>query len=77
MPHICVSELVIIDSGNGLAPVRRQAITITNAALLSVGLMETNFSEIGIGILFEFIQENAFGNVVCPNGGHFVDGKMS
>ena len=32
-PHICVSELVNIGSGNGLSPVRRQAITWTNAAL--------------------------------------------
>ena len=24
-----------------------------------------------------FIQENAFENVVCQNGGHFVQGKMS
>ena len=43
---------VSISSGNGLSPVRRQAITWTNhAGLLSVGLMGTNFSEIRIGIL--------------------------
>ena len=24
-----------------------------------------------------FIQENAFENVVCQNGGHFVQGEMS
>ena len=42
---------VIIGSGNGLSPVRRQAITWTNDALLSFGLMGTDFSEIGIGIL--------------------------
>ena len=24
-----------------------------------------------------FIQENAFENIVCQNGGHFVQGEMS
>ena len=37
---------VSIGSGNGLSPVRRQAITWTNAKLLSIGLLGTNFSEI-------------------------------
>ena len=40
-----------IVSGNGLSPARRQAITWTNAGLLSMGLMETSVSEIWIGIL--------------------------
>ena len=26
---------------------------------------------------YPFIQENAFENVVCQNGGHFVQGEMS
>ena len=40
---------------NGLSPVRRQAITWTNATILSIGLLGTNFSEIRIGILsFQF-----------------------
>ena len=38
-------------SGNGLSPVRRQAITWINAGLLSIGLLGTDFSEIWIGIL--------------------------
>ena len=37
--------------GNSLLPVWHQAITWTNAALLSIGLLGTNFSEIWIGIL--------------------------
>ena len=36
----------IIGSGNGLSPVRRQAISWTNAALSSIELLETSFSEI-------------------------------
>ena len=38
------------DSGNGLSPVRRQAITWTNADVLSIGPSGTNFSEISIKI---------------------------
>ena len=64
-------------SGNGLSPVRRQAITWTNADLLLIGLLGTNFSEISIGILSFSFKKNAFENVVCQNGGHFVQGEMS
>ena len=49
--HICVSKLIIIGSGNGLSPDRRQAIIWTNAGLLLIGPFETNFSEILIEIL--------------------------
>ena len=37
---------VIISSGNGLSPVRRQAIAWANGDLLSIGPLGTNFSEI-------------------------------
>ena len=40
----------IIGSSNGLSPDRRQAITWTNADLLIIGPLGTNFSEIGIKI---------------------------
>ena len=64
----------IIGSGNGLSPVRRQAIIWNNAGLLSIGPMGTNFSKIRIANLSFFIQENAFENVVCQIGGYFVQG---
>ena len=48
--HICVSKLTIIGSDNGLAPVRRQAITWTKAGILLIGPLETSFSEILIEI---------------------------
>ena len=48
--HICVSKLTIIGSDNGLSPDRRQAIIWTNAGLLLIGPLGTNFSEILIGI---------------------------
>ena len=51
MTHICVSELTIIGSDNGLSPDRRQAIIWTNAGILLIRPWETNFSEISIEIL--------------------------
>ena len=48
--HICVSNLTIISSDNGLSPGRRLAIIYTNAGILSVGPLGTNFNEISIGI---------------------------
>ena len=49
--HICVSNLTIIGPDNGLSPGRRQAIIWTNAGILSIGTLGTNFSEILIEIL--------------------------
>ena len=56
--HICVGKLTIIGSANGLSPGRRQAIIWTNAGILLIGPLGTNFSEI----------------LICrlENGGHFV-----
>ena len=49
--HICVSKQIIIGSDNGLSPGRRQAIIWTNAGILLIGPLGTNFSEILIEIL--------------------------
>ena len=48
--HICVGELTIIGSDNGLSPGRRQAIIWTNAGILLIGPLGTKFNE----ILIEF-----------------------
>ena len=48
--HTCVSKLTIIGSYNGLSPGRRQAIIWTNAGILLIKSLGTNFSEISIGI---------------------------
>ena len=48
--HICVSNLPTIGSDNGLSPGRRQAIIWTNAGILLIGPLWTNFSEILIEI---------------------------
>ena len=50
MTHIYVSNLTIIGSDNGLSPGRRQAIIWTNAGILSIGPLGTNFNEISNGI---------------------------
>ena len=48
--HICVGNLTIIGSDNGLSPGRRQAITWTNVHILLIGPIGTNFSEVLIEI---------------------------
>ena len=53
--HICIGNLPIIGSDNGLSPGRRQAIILTNSGILLIGPSGTNFS----GILIE-IQTFSF-----------------
>ena len=48
--YICVNNLTIIGSDNGLSPDRHQAIIWTIAGILLAGPLGTNFSEILIGI---------------------------
>ena len=48
--HICVGKLTIIGSDNGLSPERRRAIIWTNAGILLIGPLGTNFSEMLIEI---------------------------
>ena len=48
--HICVGKLTIIGSDNGLSPGRRQAIVWTNAAILLIRHLGTNFNEILLAI---------------------------
>ena len=45
MTHICVRKLANFGSDNGLSPGRRQAIFSTNAGILLIGLLGTNFNE--------------------------------
>ena len=48
--HICVNKPTIIGSDNGLSPGWCQAIIWTNAGILLIGPLGTNFSEILIEI---------------------------
>ena len=50
MTHICISKLTIISSDNGLSPGRRQATIWTNAGILLIGPLVTNFNETSIKI---------------------------
>ena len=55
--HICVGKLTIIGSDNDLSPGRRQAIIWTNAGILLIEPLGTNFSESLIGIqIFSFTK---------------------
>ena len=55
--HICVGEMTIIISDNGLSPGRCQAIIWTNAGILFIGHYGPHFSEILIEILtFSFTK---------------------
>ena len=54
-----------IGSGNGLSPDWHQAITWTNAALLSIIPLRTNYSEIWINIQNFSFMINALENAVC------------
>ena len=51
MTHICVDNLTIIGTYNGLSPYRRQPIIWTNDGILLIGPLGTNFSEISIAIV--------------------------
>ena len=65
MMHICIHNLTIIGSDNGLSPGLHQAIIWTIAGILLIGPLETNFSEILIQIhIFSFKIES----VVCKMG---------
>ena len=73
--HICVSELAIIGSDNGLSPHRRQAIIWTNdewqaiiwthAEILWIGLLKNKFLWNFDQNFYNFILENALENVIC------------
>ena len=62
--YICVGNLIIIGSDNGLSPGRRQGIIWTNVGLLLIeplGTLQWNFNRNS----YIFIQENTIENVVC------------
>ena len=44
--HICIGNLTIVASDNGLSPGQRHAIIWTNAGILVIRSLGTNFSEI-------------------------------
>ena len=61
--HKCVSKLTLIGSDNGLSPDRRQTIIRTNAGILLIRTVGTNFSEI-LSEIHTFLLKIASENVV-------------
>ena len=60
MTHICVGNITIIGTNNGLSSGRRKAIIWTNVGIVIIGLLGTNYSEIWIWILpFSFKKINS------------------
>ena len=57
MTHIFVSDLTSIGSDNGLSPGRRQAIIRTNAVILLIRPLGTNFSESLVEILIFLLKK--------------------
>ena len=73
--HICVSKLSIIGWDNGLSANQRQAIIWTNAGILLIGTLRTNFNE----ILIEFIhfhERISIWKCHLENGVHFVSASI-
>ena len=72
--HICVIKLTIVGSDNGLSPGQCQAIFWTNADILLIWPLGTNFNEIFIEIhIFSF--KNIW-KCRLRNGGHFASVSM-
>ena len=72
--HICVSKLIIIGSDNDLSPGQRQAIIWTNAGILLIEPLGTNFSEILIKIYALSFRRYTW--KCLENGIHFVSASM-
>ena len=69
--HICVSKLTILGSHNGLLPGQCQAIISTNAGILLIGPLGTNYSEMNT-----FHWRKCIRKYRLKNGSHFVSASM-
>ena len=69
---MCVGNLTIIGPDNGLSPGRRQAIIWTNAGILIIGPLGTNFIEILIDIQTLPLKKMRSKASSAKYGGHFV-----
>ena len=73
--HVCVDNLTINGSGNGLSPGRHPTIIWTNVGILLIGPLGTNFS----GILIEirtFSFKKMYLKCRLDNVGHFVSASI-
>ena len=76
MTLICVGKLTIIGSDNGLSPGRRQAIIWTNAEILLIRTIGTNFSEI-LGEIHSFSFKKCIWKCRLRKGVFLVSASMS
>ena len=72
--HICVGNLTIIGSDNGLSPGWGQAITWTNVGILLIGPLENKLQWNIHRNSYIFIQEDPFEKCGLKNGGLFCLG---
>ena len=63
--HLCISKLDKINSDKGLSSGRRYVVIFTNAGILLIRTLRTNFTEILKRNSYIFIHENAFENTEC------------
>ena len=73
--QICVGNQTIIGSDNGLSSDRRQAIIRTNAGILLIGPVGTNFNEILIEI-YTLSFKKMHLKMSSGNGGHSVSASV-
>ena len=73
--HICVGKLTITCSDNVLSPGRRQAIIWTNAKILLIGPLVTNFSEILIDMI-HFHSRKCIWKCRLRNGVYFASALL-
>ena len=62
--HICIDNVTIISSNNGLLPVWHLAIIWTNAGLLSIGHLRKKLQQNFDQNSYIFIKENVFENII-------------
>ena len=74
---ICASKLTIIGSDNGLSPGRHQAIIWTNAGILLIRTLGTNFSEIIGEIHFFFHSRKCIWKCRLRIGVYLVSASVS
>ena len=65
-----------IGSDNGLSPDRRRVIIWTNAGIMLIGILGTNFNEI-VSEIQTFFSRKCILKCCLANGGHFVSASMS
>ena len=76
LTNICVGNITIISSDNGLSPGQHQAIFLTNDGVLLTGPLGTKFSEILIKIQTFSLKKNTFEKCHLRNGVHFISASM-